>query len=98
MGGNPTAEPRSRGTMARKIEAQPRDVSAKEIMSAPQYKQAVKAVGGESGARKIQPGTNVAGVGPIAKGETIYGNVKKQLSRTAVPGFERGNTQGGAGR
>lgn len=83
---------------ARKIEAPVRKVSATEIMNSKQYKQGVKDVGGEAAARRIKPGTNVAGVGQIKKGETIYGNVEKQLSRTAVKGFEAGNTKGGAGR
>jgi hypothetical protein len=83
---------------ARKIEAPGRQVSAREIMSSQQYKQGVKAVGGEAAARKIQPGTNVKGVGTIEKGSNIYRTVEKNLSKTAVPGFERGNTKGGAGR
>lgn len=81
---------------ARKIEAPGRQVSAKEIMNSKQYKQGVKDVGGEAAARKIKPGTNVAGVGKIEKGQTIYGNVEKQLSRTAVRGFEA--RKGGGGR
>lgn len=83
---------------ARKIEAPGRQVSASEIMNSQQYKQGVKAVGGEKAARQIKPGTNVAGVGTIEKGSSIYKTVEKNLSRTAVPGFERGNTKGGAGR
>jgi hypothetical protein len=88
----------SAGVTARKIEAPGRQVSAKEIMSSQQYKQGVKDVGGEAAARKIQPGTNVKGVGAIEKGSNIYKTVEKNLSKTAVPGFERGNTKGGAGR
>ena len=75
---------------ARKIEATPRKVSDTEIMNAPKYKQAVKAVGGEAGARKIQPGTDVAGVGKVDKGETIWSKVKTQLEKQPVKGFEAG--------
>jgi hypothetical protein len=67
-------------------------------MNAPQYKQAVKDVGGPEAARKIQPGKDVAGVGKVEKGETIWSKVKGQLEKKPVAGFERGNTQGGAGR
>jgi hypothetical protein len=83
----------------RKLEVTPsRQVSDTEIMNASQYKQAVKDVGGEAAARKIQPGRDVAGVGPVAKGETIWSKVKTQLEKQPVKGFESGNTKGGAGR
>ena len=75
---------------AKKIEATPRKVSDTEIMNASKYKQAVKAVGGEAGARKIQPGTDVAGVGKVDKGETIWSKVKTQLEKQPVKGFEAG--------
>jgi hypothetical protein len=83
---------------ARKIEATPRKVSDTEIMNAPQYKQAVKAVGGEAGARKIQVGTDVSGVGKVDKGQTIWSKVKSQLEKQPVKGFEAGANKGGAGR
>jgi hypothetical protein len=83
---------------ARKIEATPRKVSDTEIMNAPEYKQGVKAVGGEAGARKIQAGTDVAGVGKVDKGQTIWSKVKSQLEKQPVKGFEAGANKGGAGR
>ena len=83
---------------ARKIEATPRKVSDSEVMNAPEYKQGVKAVGGEAGARKIQPGTDVAGVGKVDKGQTIWSKVKSQLEKQPVKGFEAGANKGGAGR
>ena len=83
---------------ARKIEATPRKVSDTEIMNAPEYKQVVKAVGGEAGARKIQAGTDVAGVGKVDKGQTIWSKVKSQLEKQPVKGFEAGANKGGAGR
>lgn len=88
----------STGVTARKIEATPRKVSDTEIMNAPQYKQAVKAVGGEAGARRIQAGTDVAGVGKVEKGQTIWSKVKSQLEKQPVKGFEMGANKGGAGR
>lgn len=93
---SPTAT--STGVTARKIEATPRKVSDTEIMNAPQYKQAVKAVGGEAGARRIQAGTDVAGVGKVEKGQTIWSKVKSQLEKQPVKGFEMGANKGGAGR
>ena len=67
-------------------------------MNAPQYKQAVKAVGGPEAAKKIQPGTDVTGVGKVEKGETIWSKVKSQLEKQPVKGFEMGANKGGAGR
>lgn len=83
---------------ARKIEATPRKVNDTEIMNAPQYKQAVKSVGGEAGAKKIQAGTDVAGVGKVDKDQTIWSKVKSQLEKQPVKGFEAGANKGGAGR
>jgi len=86
------------GVTARKIETPVRKVTDTEIMNAPQYKQAVKSVGGEAGARKIQAGTDVSGVGKVEKGQTIWSKVKSQLEKQPVKGFEMGANKGGAGR
>jgi hypothetical protein len=88
----------SAGVTARKIEANPRKVSDTEIMNAPQYKQAVSDVGGPDAARRIKPGTDVAGVGRVEKGQTIWSKVKSQLEKQPVKGFEMGANRGGAGR
>jgi hypothetical protein len=97
----PEEKPKAQEIPQRKLDTPTRKVTDTEIMNAPQYKQAVKAVGGEASARKIQPGTNVSGIGTVAKGETIWSKVKSQLEKQPAPapkGFERGNTKGGAGR
>lgn len=86
------------GVAARKIDTPTRKVTDTEIMNAPQYKQAVKSVGGEAGARKIQSGTDVSGIGKVEKGQTIWSKVKSQLEKQPVKGFEMGANKGGAGR
>lgn len=91
-------EPQGGITKQSKIEAPARKVTDTEIMNAPEYKKAVKSVGGEAGARKIQPGTNVPGVGTIKKDQTIWSQVKSKLEKQPVKGFEMGANKGGAGR
>ncbi len=94
-------EPKTQEIPQRKLDTPTRKVTDTQIMNAPQYKQAVKDVGGEAAARRIQPGRDVAGVGKVEKGETIWSKVKSQLEKQPAPapkGFEMGNTKGGAGR
>lgn len=91
-------EPQGGITKQSKIVANPRNVSAAEIVKDKDYQTNLAKVGGEGPSRKMAVGTQLDNLGTLEKGQSIWSKTKEKLAKTAVPGFEMGNTKGGAGR
>lgn len=72
----------------RKAQASPIKVSDTEIMNSPEYKKALKSVGGNAGAKKIQAGERVAGLGRFNTGDTITSRTQKLLAARKNVGRE----------
>lgn len=68
--------------------AAPIKVSDTEVMNSPEFKKARQSVGGEAGARKIQTGTRVQGLGRFNKGDTIMSRTKTMLAAKKNVGRE----------
>jgi len=68
--------------------AAPINVSDTEVMNSPEFKKARQSVGGESGARKIAPGTRIQGLGSFNKGDTIMSRTRTQLAAKKNVGRE----------
>lgn len=73
--------------VARK-KAEPIKVSDTEVMNDPKFKQARKSVGGEAGARNIQVGQNVKGLGRFNQGDTIMSRVRTDIAARKNVGRE----------
>jgi hypothetical protein len=98
MSGGGVNNPSGAGIAARKIEAPRREVSAAEIVKDKDYQSNLAKVGGEKAAKNLAVGTKLDNLPSLEKGQSIWSQTKDKLSRTAAPGFEAGNTKGGAGR
>lgn len=72
----------------RKAQASPIKVSDTEVMNDPKYKKAVSSVGGNAGAKKIQAGERVAGLGRFNKGDTITSRVRTDIAARKNVGRE----------
>ncbi len=70
------------------VKTQPIKVTDTEVMNSPEYKKAVKSVGGEAGARNIQVGQRVQGLGSFNKGDTIMDRTRTQLAAKKNVGRE----------
>ncbi len=68
--------------------AAPINVSDTEVMNSPEFKKARQSVGGESGARKIAPGTRIQGLGSFNKGDTIMSRTRTHLAAKKNVGRE----------
>jgi hypothetical protein len=68
--------------------AAPINVSDTEVMNSPEFKKARQSVGGESGARKIAPGTRIQGLGSFNKDDTIMSRTRKYLAAKKNVGRE----------
>lgn len=76
------------GSDYRKAQSSTIKVSDTEVMNDPKFKQARKSVGGEAGARKIQVGQNVKGLGRFNQGDTIMSRVRTDIAARKNVGRE----------
>lgn len=67
---------------------EPIKVSDTEVMNSPEYKNALKSVGGNRAAKNIQVGQRVAGLGRFNAGDTITSRTRTQLAAKKNVGRE----------
>lgn len=84
---SPTVKTRPELPAARQ-KAAPIKVSDTEVMNSPEFKKARQSVGGEAGARKIETGARVQGLGRFNKGDTIMSRTRTMLAAKKNVGRE----------